>query len=340
MSTLQTASAVETSDGLYRAVWRWHFFAGVVVAPLLLILAASGLVMLARAPIETALYGDALTVAPANSRQTPNAQLAAVRAAFPNAQPTLFVPPVGPDRSSEFSVVESHGHVAGHGHNEAALSVYVDPYTARVIGTVDPARTPYGWANAIHGTLLLGDVGDAIVEIAAGLAVLLIISGLYLARPRRQAWRSVLLPPVSLAQRTRTRGLHGAIGYWIALPLLFFLLSGLTWTNVWGGRVVQAWSTVSLERNPAPRSTTHTHDDLNRGPLEEVPWALEQTPMPESGSLAGTPGFRPSAGSRSRGRIRRTRWIQALSCGIATRRQRHVDCVRLHPRWRCRRARR
>jgi uncharacterized iron-regulated membrane protein len=168
--------------------------------------------------------------------------------------------------------------------------VFVDPYTARVLGSLDPAQTPYGWANAIHGTLLLGSIGDAIVETGAGLALLLIVGGLYLARRRQPSWRTVLLPPSSSSHRVRTRGLHGAVGYWIALPLVFFLLSGLTWTDVWGGRIVQAWNTVTLERNPSTVSATHNHGDLNRAPLEEVPWALEQTPLPRSGSTAGEPG--------------------------------------------------
>jgi uncharacterized iron-regulated membrane protein len=72
--------------------------------------------------------------------------------------------------------------------------------------------------------------------------------------------------------------------------LLYFLLSGLTWTGVWGGRVVQAWSTVAIERNPAVAVGTLSHGELGRAPLEEIPWALEQTPLPASGSAAGAPG--------------------------------------------------
>jgi uncharacterized iron-regulated membrane protein len=260
------------------------------VAPLLLVLAVSGLVMLLRAPLHTALYGHLTAVTPGAATQSPGAQLAAVRVAFPHWQVTLFVPPAAPDRASEFSVAPAHEGAAGHGHGAANLSVFVDPYTARVTGSLDPARTPYGWANAIHGSLLLGEPGDAIVEAGAGFAVLLIVSGLYLARSRQGSWRAVLLPSGSVAGRIRLRGLHGAVGAWTALALLFFLFSGLTWTGVWGGRIVQAWSTVALERNPVAGAATGTHALLNRAPLDEVPWALEQTPLPRSGSAPGAPG--------------------------------------------------
>jgi uncharacterized iron-regulated membrane protein len=292
VSSSLTNSKSEARDDLYQAVWRWHFYAGVVVAPILLVLAATGLVMLLRAPIEAAFHGNLFTVTPGAAMQTPGKQLAAVRAALPHMQAVLFMPPTGPDRASEFAVIAAHpgGADHGHRHDDATLSVFLDPYTGRLLGTLDPAQTLYGWANALHGTLLLGAVGDAIVEIGAGLAVLLILSGIYLARPRHQSWRTVLMPPKSLVHRARTRGLHGAIGYWVALPVLFFLLSGLTWTGVWGERVVQAWSTVALDRAPPRRGPAHDHRDFNRASLEEVPWALEQTPLPASGSAAGIDG--------------------------------------------------
>jgi len=284
------SEAPAAPEGLYRAVWRWHLYAGLAVAPILLVLATTGLVMLLRAPIETALYGEFLTVTPRPGRpQPPSAQLAAVEAAFPDAEPIQFVPPRRPDAASEFTVVPAtaHRHGGGHDHGAPTYAVFVDPYDARVLGTLDPARTPYGWANAIHGSLLLGAVGDGIVEIVAGLAVLLVGTGLFLAWPRGPSWRVVLLPRASIAHRTLTRGLHGALGFWLAVPLLFFLLSGLTWTGVWGERLVQAWNTVALERGPA---SVRDHGSLDRGDLEEVPWALEQTPIPVSDTVADPHG--------------------------------------------------
>jgi uncharacterized iron-regulated membrane protein len=39
---------VQERKMLHAAVWRWHFYAGLYVAPFLIILACTGLVMLAR----------------------------------------------------------------------------------------------------------------------------------------------------------------------------------------------------------------------------------------------------------------------------------------------------
>jgi len=104
VSSSRSNGDTEAPDDLYRAVWRWHFYAGLAVAPILLVLASTGLVMLSRAPLEAALYGHLLTVEPGIAQRTPAAQLAAVQAAFPAMQPILFVPPAAPDRASEFAV--------------------------------------------------------------------------------------------------------------------------------------------------------------------------------------------------------------------------------------------
>ena len=82
------------------------------------------------------------------------------------------------------------------------------------------------------------------------------------------------------------RSLHGVIGFWISLFLVFFLVSGLSWAGVWGEKMVQAWSQFPAEKWDNVPLSDDTHASMNHGP-KEVPWALEQTPMPASGSQAG-----------------------------------------------------
>ena len=49
-------------SGLFRAVWRWHFFASFVVVPILLVLAITGLIYLFRFQLEPLLHGDLMHV--------------------------------------------------------------------------------------------------------------------------------------------------------------------------------------------------------------------------------------------------------------------------------------
>jgi len=74
----------------------------------------------------------------------------------------------------------------------------------------------------------------------------------------------------------------------MSVLLVVFLVSGLSWAGIWGGKMVQAWSTFPAEKWEAPLSDK-THADMNHSAAKEVPWGLEQTPLPESGSLAGMP---------------------------------------------------
>jgi uncharacterized iron-regulated membrane protein len=134
---------------------------------------------------------------------------------------------------------------------------------------------------------MLGVTGDRMIEIAASLGMVLIATGLYMWWPRNAGWRAALIPSVGRGGRAMWRSLHGVVGFWISLFLVFFLISGLSWAGIWGEKMVQAWSQFPAEKWDNVPLSDETHASMNHGP-KEVPWALEQTPMPASGSQAGT----------------------------------------------------
>jgi uncharacterized iron-regulated membrane protein len=86
----------------------------------------------------------------------------------------------------------------------------------------------------LHGELLGGRYGSAVVELAASWLIVLIASGLYLWWPRRRSWSRAFLPRLDFSTRRWLRDLHGAVGLWLSSIVLLFLLSGLPWTGVWG----------------------------------------------------------------------------------------------------------
>jgi uncharacterized iron-regulated membrane protein len=263
---------VTQHEGFYRAVWRWHFHAGLFVIPFLLTLSISGLLMLLSKPAEHYLQRDLSTVQASGEPRPASALHAAVRKQFPDATVQLYLPGHAATQAARFSLVD--GDHGGHGgHDAASTTVYVDPYSGEVLGTLDAAQSWYARFKAFHGSLLLGDLGDALLETAAGLGML--ITGLYLAcngNPRP----SDTVQPV--ARRNRWRRLHRLIGFGVALPLLFFLASGLAWTNLWGGKLVQAWNSVPGTRFEP--QAEQSHESMNQHGVHRVPWAVEQTPMP------------------------------------------------------------
>ena len=303
------------SEQLYRAVWRWHFYAGLFVVPFLLILSLSGVLMLLSKPIEPLLHQNLLKVTQQEHPLTANTLLNKVSEQYPHSSVKLYIPPRDNTESAQFSLQAEHA--GGHGgHNAPSTTVYINPYNAEILGTLDPTASFYNWVKVLHSSLYMGDIGDTLLEIAAGLGVLMVLSGVYLAWPKN-GWRS-LVPRFSLISRKDWRSLHRIIGLFVAIPLVFFLISGLAWTNVWGGKLVQPWS--SLPRFEAPKNTEsqqivdhesmdhaamghtnmdleamdHTamnHDSMNHTGMHHVPWVMEQTPMPESAANSGEFGL-------------------------------------------------
>jgi uncharacterized iron-regulated membrane protein len=265
------------SARLYRAVWRWHFYAGLVVIPFLAVLALTGLIMLYGNSVETFL-GAKHYVAAGEERASIEDQARAAVAAIPDGNLKLFVRPASPERASVFIV----------NANDQDIVVSVDPHGPKVLDTIVKDDTWFYFANKIHGTLLLGDIGDRVQEIVAGLGIVLLLTGFYMWWPRNGRGLILALVP-NLSQRGRGlwKELHVSLGFYIGVVLLFFLLSGLAWTGIWGTKIVQAWSTFPAEKWDNVPLSDKTHAAMNHAEMKEVPWALEQTRMPASGSHAG-----------------------------------------------------
>jgi len=93
-------------SGLFRAFWRWHFYASFIVIPTVLVLAITGLVYLFRFQIEPAVHQDLMRVsAPADPMFIAyDEQLAAVAAARPDDTVVSMAEPAASDHSTRFTV--------------------------------------------------------------------------------------------------------------------------------------------------------------------------------------------------------------------------------------------
>lgn len=273
-----------TGSGWFRAFWRWHFYAAFLVAPVLLILAVTGLVYLFRFQLEPLINADLIKAsAPsADSIQQPYAnQLAAVERSFPDARIVSMTEPRSQDRSTVFSVTMP---------DDSVRDVFVNPYGAQVLGSLDPDTTLSGYAVRIHGELMAGTWGERLIELAACWAIVMAITGYYLFWKGRRA-RS--------RQRRSLRSRHAQIGLVAGVGLLFLLVSGLPWTGFWGekaqtlatSRGTSLWSldhgAISDPASTLDESLPHTHAD--------VPWAQGATPVPQSQEPTGEPGERSIA---------------------------------------------
>lgn len=277
MSTIE-AKAPAGVNTLYFAAWRWHFYAGLFVLPLLLMLALTGGFMMIYADRGNEL-GQAPDVLATGPALAPSTLAQRALEAVPGGSLLTYIAPESPTRPAYFEVSR-----AG-----ATLSVAVDPVLGRVTNLVDESKTWRALAEEIHGTLLLGTLGDRLIETAASLSMLLIVSGLYLWWPR-QGLRRALLPRLGARGRGLWKELHRTVGFWTAAVLFVFMLTGLSWTGVWGDLYAKPWGGFPASKWENVPLSDVTHAALNHSALHNVPWTLESTPLPASGSEEGQPG--------------------------------------------------
>ena len=266
----------QPTPSFYNLAWRWHFYAGLFVAPFMILLALTGIIYLFKPQLDALMYDHLLNVTPAHHSLSADEQLNRVKAAYPQGHISQYLPPINPERSAQFVL-----------HNDGReLNVFINPYSGAIRGEQDAKLNLQAVARALHGELMIGTLGDRLVELAAGWGVVLVVSGLYLWWPRGQSAAGILWPRLSRRGRVLWRDFHAVTGFWGAALLLFMLISGMTWTGFWGKQYADVWNQFPAAMwNNVPTSDIEARS-LNTATRQTVPWALENTPMPVSGSHA------------------------------------------------------
>lgn len=209
---------------IYRTIWRWHFYAGLLVLPLMIVLSLSGALYLFKPQVER-WEERAFQGLPTGHAAAPSAQLAAAMAAFPQARLASYRLP---ERAGDAAMA----HLAlpkGQGMRD----VFVSPQ-GKVLGALDPDRRIIAIDREIHGQLLLGRSGSWLVELAASWAIVMIATGLYLWWPRDRGLAGIVWPRLGRGSRTFWRDLHAVTGFWVSGLALVLLFTGLPWADAWG----------------------------------------------------------------------------------------------------------
>ncbi|MFD5840284.1 PepSY-associated TM helix domain-containing protein [Streptomyces chartreusis] len=245
MSTAPTTTEAEASppDAPASSPRRWaplrplilrlHFYAGILVAPFLLVAATTGFLYAGAFQAEKLVYSHEMTVPVGDAKLPISEQVAAARKAHPEGTISAVRPSPADDESTRVMLSGVEGIDADH-----ALAVFVDPYTAEVRGSLEqygstgalPLRT---WIDEFHRDLHLGETGRLYSELAASWLWVIAAGGLVLWFSRRRALRKVR----GTSGRRRTLGLHGTVGVWAALGFLFLSATGLTWSTYAGANI-------------------------------------------------------------------------------------------------------
>ncbi|WP_432420660.1 PepSY-associated TM helix domain-containing protein [Nocardia farcinica] len=255
---------------------RLHFYAGVFVAPFVLVAAVTGALYAIAPTLEQIVSRDLLTVEAAGTPRPLSEQVDAATAVRPDLPLVAVSPAPGETDTTRVLFADA---TLGESERRA---VFVNPYTAEPVGEsvvygssgALPLRT---WIDRLHRDLHLGEPGRLYSELAASWLWIVVLAGVLLwwrrVRSRRSrnsaAW--LLAPDRSRAGRPRTVNWHGAIGVWI-LPLAALLsVTGMTWSAYAGANISElrtqlSWTTpsVSTTLDSAPATAPdggHHHGD-------------------------------------------------------------------------------
>jgi len=240
---------------LHAALWRWHLLAALLVIPFVLWQSTTGTLYLWSEWWMDQSHPGLRFVDPGAAAAPPSAQLAAALDAAPK------------DFAGKMTGGHGHGGGAPHGASgekggppvqEIVLSddprrstivmilderglpypIFVDPSSARVLGSLTGTQWLPGLTRALHGGWPLGKPGSWLLELADGWAIFMILSGLYLWWPRHRGVVASLVPRFSRGARLMMRDLHATVAVLFSAVFLFFLVSALPWTAFWGGEVL------------------------------------------------------------------------------------------------------
>jgi uncharacterized iron-regulated membrane protein len=277
VSSMASGKPYYLSLSLYRAIWRWHFFAGLLVIPFMLNLAVTGSLYLFKDEIDNTVFAYRNVVQPRSESLAPSLLTDNAKAAVPGSKVLRYQSPGAPTQSAKVTVGTSGGNVL----------VFVDPYSGAVLGKVGEEEE-FSWVvKKIHSLEYFGLAFNRIVEAVGGLALVLVITGFYLWWPRKQTG-GVITVRGTPDKRVFWRDLHAVTGAGAGALIFFLAISGMPWSGYWGDKLnttlvgyglgypAQLWDNV-------PVSKLQTKQVLgNSG------WTVENAPVPVS-----TPGGTP-----------------------------------------------
>ncbi len=206
-------------------LWKWHFIAGIISLPFIILLAITGGIYLFKYNYEKPIHDNIKAIQKLKSPISYQKQLE-LAIASTNKKIHSVVLPTNENQATEFI----------SGKFSRKIRHFIDPYTATVTGKISSNNTFMHTIRKLHGELLLGSFGTKIVELIACWMLVLIITGICIWFPvRKFNIKHLFLIRFRKGKRILYRDLHAITGIWISIMLLITLAGGLPWTDVFGG---------------------------------------------------------------------------------------------------------
>ena len=186
-----------------------------------------------------------------------------------------------PERSWEFMsyVPGDPGALTYNGTIKVYKSVFLNPYSGVVTGTVDYKKDFFMIVKGIHWSLFLSDrIGQPIVGWATFIFVILLITGLIMWWPKK--WNKKNRQD-SFTVRWKAKfkrlnyDLHNVLGFYSFIIALILALTGLVYSFQWFNKAVYA--TASLSTEPMTYPAFHSDTSVTASIKNPVDYAFAQT---------------------------------------------------------------
>lgn len=264
MATANPDPQEQSNASTRRAVYFWHAWSALMVAPVLLVLLLTGSLYLFDREFDEAWQRQAYKVVPDGQ---PAASLAeqqnVLRALYPQASINKVLLPRHDGQAVRWQLDSEQG----------SRLLYLDPYQLTVNAIEDPASAPMALVRRLHGELLAGDVGGYLIEWMSCWTLFLLLTGAWIWWPRQWKvagrWRlgGILWPRRRADGSLHWRDWHAIPALLASLMLAFLVLTGLPWSIFWG----EQFATLTHKLSPAwswiaPSPNFHLPQSLQQMP--------------------------------------------------------------------------
>ncbi|EAQ81603.1 membrane protein, putative [Blastopirellula marina DSM 3645] len=234
------APAVSGASQLYQVVWRWHFYAGILTAPIFWIVTITGALYVFQTELtawrdqtlrevavgETRLSYDRLRELAA-AETAPN-ELEAIVVSADAARSVAFV------AHAEEQVA---GEVGGEDHDHGQdrhQHIYLNPYTGELLGSKIAEEDFFAIVLDLHRSLMMGTTGRILSELATSWGLLLLATGVYLWWPRGKRNVGVWVPRIKGKLYAVLRDWHAVSGLYFVPLAVIVMGTGLFFSVVMG----------------------------------------------------------------------------------------------------------
>ncbi len=209
----------------YRAVWRWHFYAGLFSLPFVLILSITGAIYLFKPQMEAWNEAPFAGLSTLDSARPVSEQVNAALQASPQAK---FIGFEIPENKTDAGRVMVRA-------GKDSIRFYVHPESLAILQQSHDDEQFISIVKNIHGELLLGHWGSYLVELAACWTIVMILTGMFLWWPRKMiGLAGVIYPRFRSGTKLFWRDIHSVTGVWISVFALILIVTGLPWAAFWG----------------------------------------------------------------------------------------------------------